>query len=118
MPASGSSSTLSIANGSDADSQTMLQIVRVGDTTLEAHVIRDGREITAERPASAFNWTRVSGSSSVDASWNNAHKGMKQIALTAAETTGGMQFEGAEYRYIYNFQGDVEALLTPIICLW
>lgn len=92
MPASGSSSTLSIANGSDADSQTMLQIVRVGDTTLEAHVIRDGREITAERPASAFNWTRVSGNSSVDASWNNAHKGMKQIALTAAETTGGMQF--------------------------
>ena len=95
MPASGSSGSLSITNGFDADSQTMLQIVRASDTVLEAHVLRGNREITDERPASAFNWTRSSGDATADATWNNAHSGLKQITLTTEEIDGNMQFSCA-----------------------
>lgn len=83
---------MSISNGTNPNSETMLQIVRVNDTTLEARVIRGGRDITDERPVDKFNWTHVSGNTSADTTWNNAHAGMKQITLTADETTGGMQF--------------------------
>ena len=73
----------------------MLQIVRASDAVLEAHVLRGNREITDERPASAFNWTRSSGDAIADATWNNAHRSMKQITLTTAEINGNMQFSCA-----------------------
>ena len=54
--------------------------------------MRGGREITAEYPASSFNWTRVSGDAAADAAWNASHAGMKQIALTPADTVSGVEF--------------------------
>ena len=46
MPASGSTGAFSVSNGTDPNSETMLQIVRASDTVLEAHVLRGNREIT------------------------------------------------------------------------
>ena len=84
---------LHFENAAHADSQTLLRIVATNENTaLEAHVVRGGREITAEYPASQFNWTRVSGDAAADAAWNASHAGMKQIALTPADTVSGVEF--------------------------
>ena len=83
---------LHFENAAHAESQTLLRIVAANENTaLEAHVVRGGREITAEYPASQFNWTRVSGDAAADAAWNASHAGMKQIALTPADTVSGVE---------------------------
>ena len=64
---------------------------RYSNDTLEAHVLRGNREITAERPAGVFSWTRVSGDTAADTAWNASHAGMKQIALSASDMAAGVQ---------------------------
>ena len=76
-----------------AGSQTLLKIITSNDNTvLTAQVARDDRKITAMCPANSFNWTRVSGDAAADAAWNANHAGMKQIALTPADTVSGVEF--------------------------
>ena len=86
MAVTGSASGLRISNGSNAESQTMLQIIASNENSvLTAHVIRNGREITDECADSAFTWTCTGGSST------RFPLHAKQISLTSAETAAGVQ---------------------------
>ena len=86
MAVTGSASGLRISNGSNAESQTMLQIIASNENSvLTAHVIRNGREITDECADSAFTWTCTGGSST------RFPLHAKQISLTSAETAVGVQ---------------------------
>ena len=99
---------LHFENAAHADSQPLLRIVAANENTaLEAHVVRGGREITAEYPASQFNWTRVSGDAAADAAWNASHAGMKQIALMPADTVSGVEFR-CTYSEIEGSYGTVQ----------
>ena len=86
MAVTGSASGLHISNGSNAESQTMLQIIASNENSvLTAHIIRNGREITDECADSAFTWTCTGGSST------RFPLHAKQISLTSAETAVGVQ---------------------------
>ena len=99
---------LHFENAAHAESQTLLRIVAANENTaLEAHVVRAGREITAEYPASQFNWTRVSGDAAADAAWNASHAGMKQIALTPTDIVSGVEFR-CTYSEIEGSYGTVQ----------
>ena len=65
----------------------------VADTVITAKVYRKGEEVTDEYVATAFNWTRISGDESADASWNAAHSGMKSITVSANELTDDIQIQ-------------------------
>ena len=51
-------------------------------TTLRCIVYSWDDNITADIPASSFNWIRSSDNSTVDTTWNNNHKGVKYITIT------------------------------------
>ena len=65
----------------------------VADTVITAKVYRKGEEVTDEYAATAFNWTRISGDESADASWNAAHSGMKSITVSANELSDDIQIQ-------------------------
>ena len=60
---------------------------------MSAKVYRKGEDVTDEYTATAFNWTRISGDESADASWNAAHSGMKSITVSANELTEDIQIQ-------------------------
>lgn len=62
--------------------------IQAGDaTTLTAKVYESGVDVTGAIHESAFIWTRQSGDASGDATWNQAHIGTKQIAVTPSDIT-------------------------------
>ena len=91
-----------ISDGYDSGSGTTLRLSftngnllsgNVSTTTASAKVLRSGTDVTAEYPATAFNWTRTSGNASADAAWNTAHAGMKSVTLTATELSTDVQIQ-------------------------
>ena len=60
------------------------------ETKAIARVFRGGKDITDDQPDAAFEWTRESGNEPADTEWNEAHKGMKQITLTADDLAGNV----------------------------
>ena len=65
----------------------------VADTVITAKVYRKNVDVTDEYAATAFNWTRITGDESADASWNAAHSGMKSITVSANELTEDIQIQ-------------------------
>ena len=57
----------------------------VPTTTLRARVYRGSVEVTDQIIAGRFRWTRASADETADRVWNDAHIGVKQIALTTAD---------------------------------
>lgn len=81
-------------DGVDTASNTRLRIefsdgnAIYGDLTQTramARIFRDGSEITNEYSEKVFCWTRESGDAEADAAWNAAHRGMREITLTAQD---------------------------------
>ena len=60
--------------------------------TLRAIVFSWDTPITDDLPASAFNWKRSSDNATDDATWNNAHKGMKYVTITHTDIQDNATF--------------------------
>lgn len=60
------------------------------ETKAIARVFRSGKDITDDQTDASFEWTRNSGNAAADAAWAEAHKGMKQITLTADDLAGNV----------------------------
>ena len=50
-------------------------------------MLKGETDITSEYAASAFVWTRDTGNAATDATWNAAHNGVKEFAVSAADLT-------------------------------
>lgn len=61
-------------------------------TTITAKVYDRNTEITNSLAASKFNWIRSSPNPDSDASWNNSHKGMKQITIKHSDIIENSHF--------------------------
>ena len=90
----------------------------VTSTQASATVTRCGEDVTAEYPASAFNWVRDSGDAEADNAWNAAHAGMKSITCTATDLNGDVKISctltasSATYGSI-TVDDDLDASHTP-----
>ena len=66
-----------------------LEIISTGDilsdaiqsTILYAKVYQGKNDVTSQFASSQFNWKRTSNNSASDTTWNNSHKGMKQVTI-------------------------------------
>ena len=86
-------------DGIDDASGTVIRITFSNGNTLTqenpetkaiARVFRGGKDITDDQTDASFEWTRDSGNATADAAWAEAHKGMKQITLTADDLAGNV----------------------------
>ena len=86
-------------DGIDDASGTVIRITFSNGNTLTqenpetkaiARVFRSGKDITDDQTDASFEWTRDSGNATADAVWAEAHKGMKQITLTADDLAGNV----------------------------
>lgn len=57
----------------------------IGETVLRARVWKGNNEMTDSLPASAFTWKRQSSDETADKAWEEAHVGMKEIALNTRD---------------------------------
>lgn len=56
-----------------------------GSVTLTASVYQDGNDITATITPNRYSWTRDSGESASDATWNSTHIGVGNVITVTAE---------------------------------
>ena len=57
---------------------------------LTAHVWKGDTEITDQIGATYFSWKRRSGRTDLDATWNSAHTGMKQVTMVQSDLNGNI----------------------------
>jgi len=62
-------------------------------TVLYAYVYQGGVNVTDTIDYSKFSWTRSSGNTVADNTWNNNHMGYKNITITQDDVTQGTTFE-------------------------
>lgn len=64
----------------------------VNETSIQAHLYRNGIEITDKYEDSNFIWKRTSSDSSSDQYWNEQHPGSKILKITRADVLYGANF--------------------------